>query len=105
MKLSSPRTRRPITTAGSSSSGYQQQALYDGNCRYGLWVPAFAGTAIPFMPGMTVEELEALRLALGVEHRGAHGVRRRLASPDHELKRRIIAFAGVQRADQHGFAL
>src|SRR5271155_922085 len=46
-----------------------------------------------------------LSLTLGVEHRGAHGLRGRLSGPDHELVRRIITFAGVDRAHQHGLAL
>ena len=46
-----------------------------------------------------------LRLALGVKHRGAHGFRGGLAGPDHELERRVIALAGVERAHQHSLAL
>src|SRR5579864_911272 len=69
--------------------------------RRGVWVPAFAGTT----SNMPTRSAETLRLALGVEHCGAHGFAGRLARPDHELESRKIAFAGVKRADQHGFAL
>src|SRR5579872_3943454 len=55
--------------------------------------------------GSLLSQGRQLSLALGVEHRRAHGFGRRLARPDHELERRIVAFAGVERADQHGLAL
>ena len=46
-----------------------------------------------------------LRLAGCLEHGGVHGFARGFARPNHELERRIIAFAGVERGPEHRLAL
>src|ERR1700682_4848174 len=86
-------------------------AIYVFPCssRAKTWMP---GTS----PGMTMKRYVValsdvfaaqtqLRLALGVEHRGTHGLGRGFSGPDHELERRLISFAGVDGADPHGLAL
>src|SRR4051794_286503 len=85
------RRRDPITTPRSIQAEDRGQAPYTSTqAEYG---------------GTTVEPRLYLRLALGIEHRRAHGFGRALAGPDHELKCRIIAFAGVNGAPQHALAL
>src|SRR5882724_1946421 len=106
--MSSPRTRGPITTNAFSEAKDRPQAFCLNAGAAVRSVIAGLDPAIHLLsetlfedgwmrgssPRMTTEECaKALRLALGVEHRGAHGLARALAGPDHELERRIIAFA------------
>src|SRR5262249_18771278 len=46
-----------------------------------------------------------LRLASGLEHGGLERLAGTLAGPDHELERRIVALAGIERGREQHFAL
>src|ERR1700730_4636277 len=47
----------------------------------------------------------SLRLTLRLEHGGVERLARRLAGPDHELERREITLAGVERGAEQRLAL
>src|SRR5436309_11926845 len=55
--------------------------------------------------GLLSSGLLSSGLARGLEHRRLERVARRLAGPDHELERRIIALAGIERGRQQRLAL
>src|ERR1700722_2874412 len=102
---SSLRTQGPITTTVLvyRDIGNKRCTMQLPSRRMG---PCFRRDDQYFHAGHDDEVLSAsLRLALGVEHRGAHRFGRRLAGPDHELEGGKVALAGVERAHQHDLAL
>ncbi|GCC47900.1 hypothetical protein chiPu_0031990, partial [Chiloscyllium punctatum] len=95
--MSSRRRPGPITTCGSSEARKGPQAVCVS--------PAAAEYGSRLKAGTTLNMRIPLRLALGIEHRRRHRLGGRLAGPHHELERRIVALAGVDRIDHHRLAL
>src|SRR5215510_3736368 len=61
--------------------------------------------AITFESGGSPALRLALRLPLGLEHGGVERLARRLSRPDHELERRKVALAGIERGGEQCLAL